>query len=395
MNLRLPDKVLHLLVFLIPFQRWELFGSPYYNVTFLTFFIYLFISIFDSYKNFSIEKLAIYLVPIIALVTLMFVRSYQYNFIGSTNAYSEVRQLLMQLVFFLLVVNAVKRNVSLEISLQKAFVFGVSFMAVLYFLGIGVETAVGRTTIFGINANALAFWYVLAILMILRFYIEQIFTSGVVSRFLALVPFFLLIVIYTGSRGGLLSLLSGAVFYLIFLPEKLERKLPVWISGAIAIAAGVLALLQTEIVQRRIQEQLKDPTYGGRLVIWEASYKLITDNLLFGVGASGFEKYIAQHLGRAWSPHNEYILILAYTGVVGMIAFVVFLTNLVKASISVRETMRTSFYIAILLVFVIYFYSTGGFITSFTFWFIPALAVGLQKWDEKMYRGYFSQKLST
>ena len=142
---------------------------------------------------------------------------------------------------------------------------------------------------------------------------------------------------------------------------------------------GAIVLLQTDIVQQRIQQELTEQNFGGRKAIWDLSLLLIQKNTWWGVGASGFEKYLVDNLGKLWSPHNEYLLILAYTGVIGFIFFLIFIIGLFIVSLNLKPFISSSFYAMIILVFFIHFYTTGGFITSFTCWFFLALIVGMRK----------------
>jgi O-antigen ligase len=369
---------LRLFVFLIPFQRWQLFGNPYTNATFIVFFIYVALSLYEGRHNFRIVGLVNYIWPIGIVISLMLAMTIKNNFEGSTNAFSEIRQLIMQLVFLVLLANDIARNVRLEIELIFAFIFGMIAMSIFYFLGIGIEITGGRTTIFDINSNTLAFWFALAILLITRLNIEKLGRLKRRQLFLLLIPPFLYISTLTGSRGALIALMAGLVFYLIFLPMQLNRKLPIILMGFLVLAIGTFLLLQTEIVQQRIQQELLERNFGGRKAIWELTLLLIQKNIWWGAGASGFERYLLDSLGKVWSPHNEYLLVLSYTGLIGFLFFVFFLLRILIVSIELKSTIKTSFYLSIVLVFLIHFYTSGGFITSFTCWFFLALIVGLK-----------------
>jgi O-antigen ligase len=361
------------LVFLIPYQNWQPFGTPYANLTFLFFFGYVLASLRNWSSNFSTISVKHILWPISLLLVLMLVMTIQNDFSKATNTYSEVRQLFMQLVFFVLLFNDLKRNPQLEIYLLKVFLYGMMLMSFLYLLGTGVSTSNGRTTIFGINANALAFWFALAILIIIRLYMERLVTGVLINVFIAFLPLFIYVTTFTGSRGALGFLFIGSFLYFLLMPTYFNRKLPILVvSFSLVLTVGYV-VLQTDVVRSRIEEQQKDATYGGRLPIWEASFELIKRNFVIGSGASGFEKHIKKRLGKVWSPHNEYILVLAYTGIIGLSLLLLFLFRIGKLAFQLISVKKTSFYFVVTVSLLAFFYTSGGFLTSFTLWFIFAL----------------------
>lgn len=370
---RFRNFLAHGLIFFIPFQKWEPLGTPYANITFLFFFGYFLASLSNWRFNFQLSSVKRFLWPIFLLGALMLVMTIKNDFKNATNTYSEVRQLLMQVVFLILLANDLKRNPELEISMLRAFVFGMILMSIFYIFGVGRETSEGRTTLFGINSNALAFWFALSILIVLRFREEKLIKSSQQYILLLFTPLFLYIVAYTGSRGGLAFLFLGTLLYFLLLPDYFNRKLPQLLGVFLLIFIAGYTILQVDIVNKRIQEQVKDATYGGRLPIWEASYDVINRNIVLGVGASGFENHIVKKFGKLWSPHNEYLLVLAYTGLVGIFLFSIFLFRLAVSSYRLVVWKKTSFYLVVFLSLLAYMYTSGGFLVSFTLWFIFTL----------------------
>ena len=346
---------------------------PHLNVTFVLFFFYFIMSIPDFRKNFETEGIRQFVRPITGLLILMSIMTTLYNFSGSTNAYSEVRQLLMCCVFFVLVANDLRRYPKLETHLNILFLISLVLMTALYFIGIGIVVQNGRTSLFGVNSNLLAFWYSFAILLTLRTRFESNNAPAISTIFLLFIPAFVFIIAYTGSRSSLVFLFLTISLFVILFPLSVRKKIPFLMLGAAAIVFAADAVLKTDIVKQRIRDQLEDETYGGRAPIWRVTEEVIENHPFFGIGASGFESTIQRKLGHVWSPHNEYFLILSYTGAVGFFCFAVFLFNVGKKAYRLYRERVTVVYGVTLVGLLFFFYTSGGFLTSFTLWFIFAL----------------------
>jgi len=125
------------------------------------------------------------------------------------------------------------------------------------------------------------------------------------------------------SRGGILGLSGGAIFFSSAGMLSKNKKAIFMATALIAIA--VVALMLTGSFDRVFERMwtLTEPelTTGERLRMWGGVFKMIKDNPLFGTGIGTF--------AYAYSPyqtiggytidhaHNEYLEIISETGVVG------------------------------------------------------------------------------
>lgn len=365
--------LLHLLIFSIPFQKWQPFGSVYANITFLLFFVYFFFSLLSWKQSFRLGTVKEYIIPLLLLWGLMIIMTSINYYSTSKNAYSEVRQLFMVIVFFILIINAIRQQPYLEKSILNTFLWSTLLLAFFYFLGIGIDVEKGRTTLFNINANNFSFWFVISIFIMVKFFFENEVGRNVKFIYLLTIPAFAFIIANSGSRASFGVLMFGVVTYLFLNPIKYKNKRIITIAALACVVVGGYFIFSAQIMQQRILDQLNDPTFGGRKSIWELTKKYISENPYFGGGASGFEFYISQYMGKAWSPHNEYLLITAYTGIVGLFAFLLFLFRIGRISMFALKERKTAFYSVLFLTLIIFFYFSGGFLTTFTPWFLLAL----------------------
>lgn len=367
--------LLTILIFLIPYQTWQPFNSVYLNATFLAFFLYFLFSLPGWPRNYKLTFVKPYIAPLFFLLVLMLIMTIKNDFASARNTFSEVRQFFMQIIFFWLLVNEIQTRPYLENKLSKTFVYSMMLMTAFFIFNIGVEvdSNEGRVSLFNINSNVLALWYVLSLFIILKLLIEKQVNSATRALFTILIPIFVSIMAYTGSRTAFVMFLMGPAIYLLFLSRNVKNRTLKRIFGLVILVVFGFFVAQTDVMQGRIQSQFDDPTFGGRTHIWELTLEYIKKNLMFGGGASGFERYISKFMGKAWSPHNEYLLITAYTGLTGLSFFLIFLWRLGKSAFIVNKEEKGPIYLSYFLVFIVVFYVSGGFLTSFTLWFFLAL----------------------
>jgi O-antigen ligase len=369
---------LYLLVFVIPFQKWEPFGSPYLNITFVAFFLYFISSVWNWRKNFDGSGLAKFIAPFLIWCFLLFTMSYLNYYPKATTAYSESRQILMQFFFFLLLTNELRQNPKLANKLLKIYLLSLIFISVSFFLNIGVEYKVGRLKMFGSNANALGIWYVFGLLAIAKLLIEKEMKVFFRYGYILLIPVFVIIMALTGSRSAFFLFLMAPVVYWIYLNISIGRKLVLSLLGLYIFLGTLIFLLQFPVLQTRLSEEQKgESSLGGRAYIWQSTWVLVEEKPWFGAGASGYEKHILKYLSSHHEAHNVYLLVLAYTGIVGLSVFVYLLSSFWRAASFIRKVLKTPFYITLLLLILISFISSGGLIASFTLWFFLSLISGV------------------
>jgi O-antigen ligase len=143
---------------------------------------------------------------------------------------------------------------------------------------------------------------------------------GVAARLagVVIVAMAALLVMRSGSRGGLLAFSTAAAVYTITANTSSVRKIA--IIGAMA-AATAAALFYTdagrqavEVFQGRIVEQTVENRYlAGRDELWGQAVEMAMERPLFGWGLDGFR-------AQSWNyPHNLFLEVMVEGGMIGLV----------------------------------------------------------------------------
>ena len=206
----------------------------------------------------------------------------------------------------------------------------------------------------------------------------------------------IVVVLLTGSRGGLMGL--GVVLsFLLFSKIVIKRG---FIKILLCLAAGFTVFMYADKINIERLQSISDLSEDynltsdtGRLGIWKRGWRLAMSNPLTGVGVTCFAKAIgeqraAEHEIPRWqAPHNSYIQVLAETGFIGFWIFsslmVVCLQNFyILAKLRESEKlMKTNanipgiFMIGMCGTMVCAFFLTQGYSLIFTFYFAISAAL--------------------
>ncbi len=148
-------------------------------------------------------------------------------------------------------------------------------------------------------------------------------------------------VLATQSRGGLLGIM--AVFG-IYAYRRIKNKLLFFLIGII----GALVLYQVAGISERASggaaEEGVDASAMGRIYAWEAAIGMATDNPLTGVGIDNFFSnyffYSPHWDGLNHAVHSTWFGVLAETGILGFIVFVITIVMLVKTALRTLSTIE-------------------------------------------------------
>lgn len=144
----------------------------------------------------------------------------------------------------------------------------------------------------------------------------------------------------TFSRGALVGFVAGEITYLVVVRNYKRMFLAgsflvlfigSWITIGFLVQSNTIRIESKEI-RTRVQSlsnlfmgKASEDLETGRLYLWRAAVQDVLDegSLLFGLGHNGM---IKSSIG--FAPHNEYIQYFAEGGLVGLTAFLGFLTTL-------------------------------------------------------------------
>jgi O-antigen ligase len=131
--------------------------------------------------------------------------------------------------------------------------------------------------------------------------------------------------------GWLPGMVAGAV--LLFMRD---RKIFIL---SLLLVVGVFVLFQTYYTGRIKEEQ--SISGDTRVAAWEVNWKVTSEHLLFGTGPGGYAAYyMSYYPSEAMATHNNFIDILAETGLVGMAFWLWFLGALIWQAVRVVRRLR-------------------------------------------------------
>jgi O-antigen ligase len=193
------------------------------------------------------------------------------------------------------------------------------------------QTAIeGRLTGGGGDPNQQAAGFVAAMFLMLGMF--SLFERRITRTWLTLAFLFVTVGFFaTESRGGLLALGAATIVALIIAPR--QRRRIAALASLVGVACVGLIVSSPGAVQR-----ITDLSGGssGRSDLWRVGWEVAKGHLLAGVGAGNFvvvESHYALRPGAisriqyiTETPqivHNTYLQLLAETGIIGLLGFVV------------------------------------------------------------------------
>ncbi|MEO8109969.1 MAG: O-antigen ligase family protein [Ginsengibacter sp.] len=340
-------RALYLFIFSINFEVYDPFNTGFFSIAKVTGLLYT-ISLLPNISSFfSVYRIKFFIRYIwLFFLVLTLVSIFNINYI-STDFFDFT--IFQNILIFWFIVNHERKDPGIIEKSFLFFVFGSIAMAIFYLLGIGIDYTGERISIFGDNENAIGLRMCISTILILLSLIQNIFKMNK-WRYLLLIPLPLMLSLManTGSRVAFISL--GVAFLLgviLIRAKNISRKIFVFIGAAFIGLFIWNYLMQTEVLVSRLNQTVNEGSLGGREGIWKQIIPLIEDNIFIGVGKTGYTLYTTAIFGKFASPHNVIFEILAYTGIVGLIIFLIFIGNLVWEAW--KYYRNTKFILAVIL----------------------------------------------
>jgi O-antigen ligase len=180
--------------------------------------------------------------------------------------------------------------------------------------------------------------------------------------------------ILSNSRGGILSMICqiGFVALFLFSTNRNEQEAShkssinkIWNLGRSIVARSliVIALLSLTTISviwiggdplaSRIEDAAKEASPNSiregdsRQEIWKATWEMIKDNPIIGVGFSGYWMEISKYhnasgVSTPQQAHNDYLELLASGGLIGLSIFIWFTIMFIKKILKVFNSATTS-----------------------------------------------------
>ena len=200
----------------------------------------------------------------------------------------------------------------------------------LNIVNLGRTSSSIRTSGFSGDSNEFAAYLVLFIPIVLTFAIFH--KNNTIRIFSALTlssTFFALI--FTGSRGGILSFAAGIFGYLLMLYSQDVMRLRTILSVAVVVllVSTLTFVLAPPKVRKMVSYRL-DPAESesvekystGRLRIWRYCISLFAEKPIFGHGFHTLQESMYIRFGFGRVAHNQYLHYLVELGIIGCSVFI-------------------------------------------------------------------------
>lgn len=216
---------------------------------------------------------------------------------------------------YILLTNEMAESKNRDRTLRILAVLG-WLLIVASFLAPGYVDETGRLRVVTSNPNALSSKLLLCSLGVLWIHKnEGASPLKIVGRVVYLLAVGI-VVARAGSRGEMLALLLMVALVAWRFRAQALGFLPVLIVVLWFLFQGGMA----DILLARYD----DPTLGGRVGLWEASWIIFRENPVVGVGVGETQEILGDTVDamRRRSPHNAFLLVLLDTGLVGLLPYV-------------------------------------------------------------------------
>jgi O-antigen ligase len=213
---------------------------------------------------------------------------------------------------------------------------------------INVYGAIGGTPIYRANAltgdpNHLAVMLCIPLLMLLPVYLRLERGHRLRVPLAVVLAFLFLVQLSTLSRSGLLGLGVGLLVLAIpYRHQLVSRALLVPLAG---IAAVLLAVVWERrhyfevLVRSRLETSGRSES--AHFAVYDFIPQIIHSHPLFGLGLNTFSVYYEFVTGKSnWGPHSFYVALIVETGLVGTVAFFLFLRYLFSRLAAARALGR-------------------------------------------------------
>lgn len=320
----LQNYALYFYFFFVNFQELKLFGIEGFSVPKFTLLFYLCTILLDYKKFLQKRDYQGAILPLILLFILLTI----INLLNINNVSQKIIDitLFQNLVIFWLLINHGRLDISVMEKALFSLTLGSTLLAIFYNLDIGTSMDKGRVILFGDNSNITSIRMVISTITLLYFILKDRLKFGVIRWFL-LLPVLLMakLVASTGSRVGFISLVLSLFVLVLFSKTKhFYQKIGFVFIGSLFVLYLLRTILNEGIIARRLLQTAANQDLSGREDFWSEILITASENLFFGIGQSGY----FMSFGNA-SPHNVIIEVLIYTGLVGVLFYLLFLYKIV------------------------------------------------------------------
>jgi O-antigen ligase len=340
---------LYLFFFSINFEVWDPFNTGgFFSVSKFMGFIYLItmlpeiISSNTPYETKTLLWFILSFFGVLTFVNLFSEYATLYNFIDIS--------IFQNIILLWILLN--HENIE-PLILEKgmlSFALGSILLAILFYMNIGVEYSPdGRVSIFGDNQNNIGVRICISIFVLLHTILQNPLHINKI-RYIFFLPTIIMLhlMALSGSRVAMVSfVLTFVAGGIIVKTKSIFNKIVIFLIGAACFVAIWQYMMQTEVLRLRLLQSIYEGDLAGRDVIWQKIIHIITDNPVFGIGTLGYNHYTLAAFGEIKSPHNVFLEVLCYTGIVGLFFYLAFLYKIFRRAINIFK--KTNLILPVLL----------------------------------------------
>ncbi len=195
-----------------------------------------------------------------------------------------------------------------------------------------------RLTAFGTNPNGAARVLSLSVLFSVLVGFGLIPCKAAFYRYLWMGcgTFSIMAVIQTASRGGAVGLAVG-MMAIVFVSRKLAGKFVAVIIATLSVGVLAFSTMNNELFRHRLEEEVNDRSFGGRVVIWNAAMESFREAPIFGQGLFYHSYHIGAKINKqSIATHNTFLGVLVATGAIGFGFYLLFWLHTLRCAWRIR-----------------------------------------------------------
>lgn len=184
-----------------------------------------------------------------------------------------------------------------------------------------------RVVVFGENANGLGLKMGVGALFLFNYCLCHSLEKPIYKPWLLIMAVPMVSLLFaTASRVSLLVIASGTVLFVLLRQTKKKMTKLLWlVVGLVVLLYGYQIVLQQEVLMKRMERTIDEGSLSERDYIWGKYINVVKEHPILGVGFHGADKYAIEVFGKPKSPHNVFLEVALYSGILGLSFFMLFL----------------------------------------------------------------------
>ena len=321
-------------MFLVNFQELKIEGLDLISLPKLCALLYLFTIIPHLKRFLSTENIKKFIFPLLALYIVIVVANSVSSDSNSNTIFSF--QLMQFIVLFWIIINHGKMYPLVIEKAMLSLAFGSVVLAILFYLGYGIEVYGGRMRMLGDNPNIIGIRMVVASSILTLAIIQNRLGFGKIRYLMAIpLPLLITLMVQTASRVAILAFAITVIVGILLFRSKVSIKRLISIPvGTIILILIMQYIIGDDLLRNRMFDTYEDHDFSGRLDIYNNLMPLVYQNPILGIGETGYRTMFGEA-----SPHNVLLEVMIYSGIIGLILYLTFISRIIlQALLSLEKT---------------------------------------------------------